>query len=197
VCKGCFAQNRRSAMPQATWHEWEINRRSSTPFGITARVHSCKRDHAGPPLGSGTDIDVILPGEGELAICSHSEHRQARRQIDHLAFFPACAGSQRTRDQHACARVETEGAGMRGANISVLNRRRLPGLLVDREHRDVAFTRTEYHFAVHVLHPGSGSIGQARAIAQIDEAAIRMDMNRSSALDSKLVSRVRQRGLRE
>jgi hypothetical protein len=40
---------------------------------------SCKRDHAGPPLGSGADIDVILARESEFAICSHPEHGQAGR----------------------------------------------------------------------------------------------------------------------
>jgi hypothetical protein len=66
-------------------------------------------------------------------------------------------GRQRTGDQHARARIKAKGSGMGGANIGVPYRGRLPGLLVDREHRDVAFTCAEHHFAVHVLHPGSGS----------------------------------------
>src|SRR5579871_52930 len=64
----------------------------------------CKRDHAGPPLRIGSDIDVVLAREGELAICAYPEHGQAGRQVYHLAVFPPRAGRKRTGDQHACAR---------------------------------------------------------------------------------------------
>jgi hypothetical protein len=69
--------------------------------------------------------------------------------------------------------------------------------LVDGKCGDVAFTGAEHHLAVDVFHSGPGSARQARAIAQINKAAIGMDVNRAGALNPELVSRIRQGGRRE
>jgi len=37
----------------------------------------------------------------------------------------------------------------------------LAGLLVDGEHRDIAFAAAEHHLAVHILHSRTGRLGQA------------------------------------
>src|SRR5258706_15794195 len=109
---------------------------------------SCQRDHAGPPLGMGSDIDVVLARKAELAIGADPEHGQAGRQVYHLAVFPPRAGRQRTRDQDARARVETEGARMGGANVGVRNGGWASGLLVVGKPGGVGFAPAENPLAL-------------------------------------------------
>jgi hypothetical protein len=66
-------------------------------------------------------------------------------------------GESEPATQEARARIETEGARMRGANVGALDGGCLAGLLVDGKHRDVAFAGAEHHLAVHVFHSGPGS----------------------------------------
>src|ERR1039457_3270986 len=92
---------------------------------------SCELDHAGPPLGKRSDIDVIFAHKVELAVFAHAKHGKAGRYVQHLVALPLRGGSKRSGYQEARAGVEPERARMRSANVGVLNGSRLAGLLID------------------------------------------------------------------
>src|ERR1700722_5542661 len=57
---------------------------------------SCKLDHAGPPLGKRSDIDVVFAHEVELAVFAHAEHGKAGRDVHHLIALTLRGGSKRS-----------------------------------------------------------------------------------------------------
>src|SRR5580704_8881262 len=81
---------------------------------------------------------------------------------------------------------------MRGADIGMLERGRLAGLRVDGECRDIAFAGTEHFHAVDVLDAGSHRGRDARAVAEIDDLAVGVNVNRSGALNRDAMVRIAQ-----
>src|SRR5580704_341085 len=81
---------------------------------------------------------------------------------------------------------------MCGADIGMLERGRLAGLRVDGERRDIAFAGAEHLHAVDVLDAGSHCRRDARAVAEIDELAVGMNVNRSGALNRDAMVRIAQ-----
>src|SRR5262249_47549748 len=65
------------------------------------------------------------------------------------------------RDEQPRPGMEPEGGRMRGADVGVLNCGWLAGLLIEGNPRDVPPAAVKHHFALHVLHPGTGGRRQA------------------------------------
>ncbi len=102
-----------------------------------------QRDYAAPELVFAAHVHIVLAHEVELAVgaVAYREWNLAR-----------C-------DQHACARIEPEGAQRNATAVDVLDQRRLAGRLVDRERRDAVLT-TSKHLLAFELHRGGGAVAR-------------------------------------
>ncbi len=89
------------------------------------------------------------------------------------------------RDQQAAARIDAEGAQFDAVAVGVLDQRRLAGVLIDGEDRDVVFAADHRRFAFETRTVRC-------AVGQIDEFAVGMHMDRAGGLPHRRL-RVRQR----
>src|SRR5580692_7169466 len=156
------------------------------------RQHLRQRNHPAPPLRQLADVEIVFADEIELAVGADLEDGDARRDDDDLAIAADGRRRQRSHRHHSAGGIQAERAGMGGADIGMLECGRLAGLRVDGEGRDIAFAGAENLDAVDVLDAGPHRQRDARAVAEIDDLAVGMNVNRSGALNRDAMVRIGQ-----
>src|SRR5215510_7806261 len=138
---------------------------------LVARLR--QRDHAAPELLTLAGVDVVFAHERELAVAGDAiDHDAGGQRLDRVAVAHRERPDAR-RHQQSPARVDAEGSQMDAVALDGLNEGGLAGPRIDREHRNIVFAAVEDLLAFDLA---------LVAVGEIDEAAVRMHVDRARAL---------------
>src|SRR5262245_53981546 len=151
-------------------HSSDQNRKADLPRGRLRQ-----RDRAAPELLTLAGVDIIFAYECERAVGFDAIERDAGGQrLDRVAF----AYQQRLdarRQQQPPGWIDAEGPQLNAVTLDCLDQLRLAALLINGEDRNIVLAAIEdlSAFEVHLV---------LIAVGEVDEAAVRMDVDCSRAL---------------
>src|SRR5262249_1737230 len=135
----------------------------------------CQRDHAAPELLALAGVDVVLAHERKPAVAGDAiDHDAGRQGLDRVAVAHRKRPDARRHEQLS-ARVDAEGSQVDAVAFDGLDEGRLPGLRMDGEPRNVVLAAVKDLLAFEL------DLALV-AVGEINEAAVRMHVDRARAL---------------